>query len=247
MPREHYSYTVYADPATARSFDERRFGGPIGQLIAEEQARVLCEFAGEVAGRSILDVGTGTGRAALLMAKLGAQVTGVDASEPMLAVARRRAEEEHLDVTLVTGDAHALAFADRAFDTVISLRMLMHASQWRRSLAELCRAADRLVIVDYPSAMSFAAMQAGTRRLTHALGAATEPYRVLSDGAVARALLQSGFRVRAAHRQFVLPIAAHKAIGSPRFSLWSRALSERTGLLGLFGTPVTVVAERCES
>ena len=28
--KDHYSYTVYADPATAKSFDKRRFGGPIG-------------------------------------------------------------------------------------------------------------------------------------------------------------------------------------------------------------------------
>ena len=63
--RDHYSYTVYADPVTAASFDERRFGGPIGQLIAVEQARVLAEFAGPIEGRSILDVGTGTGRAAI--------------------------------------------------------------------------------------------------------------------------------------------------------------------------------------
>src|SRR4051794_4264836 len=69
--RNHYSYTVYADPVTAASFDERRFGGPIGQLIAVEQARVLAEFAGPIEGRSILDVGTGTGRAAIVMARAG--------------------------------------------------------------------------------------------------------------------------------------------------------------------------------
>lgn len=244
--RDHYSYAVYADPTTAQSFDERRFGGPIGRLIAEEQARVLTEFAGDVRGRSILDVGTGTGRAAFLMARSGAQVTGVDASEQMLAIARRRAGDEHLDVRFLTGDAHALEFADRSFDVVLSLRMLMHASDWRGSLAELCRVAGRLVIIDYPSATSFAAVQAGVRRVTHALGAQTEPYRVLTDRGVTRALQASGFRVRSAHHQFFLPIALHKAIGSERFSLVSRTLSARTGLLRLFGTPVTLVAERCE-
>jgi 2-polyprenyl-3-methyl-5-hydroxy-6-metoxy-1,4-benzoquinol methylase len=246
MSREHYSYTVYADPATARSFDERRFGGPIGQLIAREQARVLDEFVGDARGRLVLDVGTGTGRAALQMAERGARVTGVDASESMLAVARHRAADTSLDVTFLAGDAHALAFADREFDVVISLRVLMHTPDWRQSLAELCRVSGRLVIFDYPAAVSFAALQSVARRVTHALGARTEPYRVLRHGIVADALRQHGFRVRATHRQFVLPIAAHKAIGAPRFSLASRALSERTGLLGLLGTPVTVAAERCE-
>ena len=93
--RDHYSYTVYADPATARTFDERRFGGPIGDLIANDQARVLDTFLAPAAGQSILDVGTGTGRAALLLARSGAHVTGVDASEEMLQIARQRAAQEH--------------------------------------------------------------------------------------------------------------------------------------------------------
>src|SRR5712691_1428532 len=96
--RDHYSYRVYAEPATAHAFDEQRFGGPIGQLVASDQARVIADFIGDVEGRTILDVGTGTGRAALQMARGGARVTAVDASEEMLAVARRRANDEHLSV-----------------------------------------------------------------------------------------------------------------------------------------------------
>ena len=164
----------------------------------------------------------------------------------MLAIARRRAKEEQLSVRFLTGDVHRLEFADRSFDVVISLRVLMHAADWRQSLAELCRVADRLVIIDYPSVRSVASLQAIARRLTHALGARTEPYRVLSDAAIARELSTSQFRVRSVHRQFVLPIAAHKAIGWRRFTIWSRKVSDRLGLLRLFGTPVTLVAERCK-
>jgi 2-polyprenyl-3-methyl-5-hydroxy-6-metoxy-1,4-benzoquinol methylase len=243
---DHYSYTVYADPATAATFDRRRFGGPIGQLIAGEQGQVLANFVGPVKDREILDVGTGTGRAALLLARGGARVTAVDRSEQMLAIAQRHAEEEHLAVRFLTGDVHRLEFGDRAFDVVISLRVLMHAADWRQSVAELCRVADRLVIIDYPSTTSVAIFQAIARRVTYALGARTEPYRVLSDTAIARELAKSQFRVRSVHRQFVLPIALHKAIGSRRFTMLSKKCSDRLGLLRLFGTPVTLAAERCE-
>lgn len=244
---DHYSYRVYADPATARSFDERRFGGPIGHLVAEAQAKALADFIGPPRGRSILDVGTGTGRAAILLAREGADVTAIDASEEMLAIARTRAAGEHLPVRFLIGDAHRLEFASRAFDVVISLRVLMHTPDWRTCLGELCRVADGRVIVDYPSASSFALLEAAARRVTHALGAKTEPYRVLRGRAVARELRKSGFEIRAVHRQFVLPIALHKAIGWPRFSLESRELSRQLGLLHLFGSPVTLVAERCAS
>lgn len=244
--RGHYSYAVYADPETARSFDDRRFGGPIGDLVAASQAAVLANMVGRIAGRPILDVGTGTGRAALLLARGGAQVTGVDASEQMLAVARERARTEGLNITFAVGDAHALDFPDRAFDVAVSLRVLMHSPQWRHSLAELCRVAGRLVIFDYPSSRSIALVQSLGRRVAHQLGAKTEPYRVFSDQEIAKALDACGFRVRSVHRQFVLPIALHKAIGSRKFTTRVEAVLDSAGLLEIFGSPVTLVAERCE-
>jgi ubiquinone/menaquinone biosynthesis C-methylase UbiE len=245
--RDHYSYTTYADPETARTFDERRFGGPIGDLVASTQARVLANLIGTIRNRPILDVGTGTGRAALLLARGGGLVTGVDASAEMLAIARQRAAVEALPIRFLTGDAHALEFLDRSFDVVLSLRVIMHTPQWRRCIAEFCRVANRLVIVDYPSARSAAALESATRRIAHKLGMRTEPYRVFTHSAIEEAFSRHGFRIRSMHRQFVLPIALHKAIGSRRFTMASEGILDRAGLLGVFGSPVTLVAERCAS
>ncbi len=242
--RNHYSYTVYADPATARTFDERRFGGPIGDLIASQQAEVLVRFAGDIDGQAMLDVGTGTGRAALVFARHGARVTGVDTSEPMLAVARQRAAQAGADVRFLPGDVHELPFPARSFDVAVSLRVLMHTPRWRRSLSELCRVAGRAVIVDYPSARSVALFQSLGRKALHTLGARTEPYRVFTDAEIAQAFASHGFRIRSVHRQFVLPIAAHKALGSRRVTERSERFFERLGLLDLFGSPVTALAER---
>lgn len=242
---DHYSYTVYADPATARTFDDRRFGGPIGELVASMQARALTNMVGRIAERPILDVGTGTGRAALLFARGGAYVTGVDASEQMLAIARQRAETEGVSVKFLPGDAHELDFPDRAFDVSISLRVLMHTPSWRRCVAELCRVSERLVIIDYPSATSVAFFESMARRLTHAAGSRTEPYQVFTAKTIADAFDRCGFTVRSVHRQFVLPIAFHKLIGSQRFTLWIEGLLDRVHLREVFGSPVTLVAERC--
>jgi ubiquinone/menaquinone biosynthesis C-methylase UbiE len=244
---DHYSYSAYADPVVARTFDDRRFGGPIGELIARTQARVLANMAGRIRDREMLDVGTGTGRAAFVLALGGAHVTAVDASEEMLAVARQRAADQLLKIKFLRGDAHALDFADRSFDAVVSFRMLMHTPQWKRCVAELCRVAERLVIVDYPSATSVALFESLARRGAHAAGAKTEPYRVFTRGTIAEAFDRNGFRIRSVHRQFVLPIAFHKAIRSRRFTLWSENVLDHAGLLKPFGSPVTLVAERCVS
>ena len=243
----HYSYELYADPAMANGFDAARFGGPIGALLAETQARILTEFAAATPATTVLDVGTGTGRAALTLAAAGARVTGVDASDEMLRVARERAAVRRLDVVFADGDAHALPFEDRSYDVVVSLRMLMHTPDWRRCVGELCRVARRTVILDYPALGSAASLQAAARRVALRVGRRVEAYRVFSERSVARELAAHGFAVRRVHRQFVLPIALHKRLGS-------RALTERierrlasVGLLRLLGSPVTVLAERCGS
>jgi ubiquinone/menaquinone biosynthesis C-methylase UbiE len=242
--QDHYSYTFYADPGNASRFDQSRFGGPIGDLVATEQAAVLTRFAGVTAGHAILDVGTGTGRAALLLAQSGGIVTGVDASEQMLAIARQRASETGTAATFIQRDAHDLQFADREFDTAVCLRVLMHTPRWQQCVGELCRVSQRRVILDYPSASSAARLQSWVRRLTHRFGASNEPYRVFSDREVAAALRSGGFRIVSVHKHFVLPIALHKAIGSARFTQSIEAALRRLGLTPLFGSPVTLLAER---
>ena len=241
----HYSYAVYADPAMAERFDAMRFSGPIGRLIAETQERRIAAFLAPLTGRRVLDVGTGTGRAAIALALAGARVTGVDASAEMLAVAERRARDAGAGtVTFARGDAHRLEFADRSFDAVVCLRVLMHTPDWRASLAELCRVAASRVVFDYPSMYSAAALQAMARRVTHRFDSSVEAYRVFAPATVRHALAASGFRIIEEHRQFVLPIALHKRVNSEAWTRRVEGAMEKIGLMGLLGSPVTVVAER---
>lgn len=243
--QSHYSYSHYASADVAEGFDALRFSGDIGRLLLETQEAILRDALEPGPGRSIADVGTGTGRAALALARTGAEVIGIDASNEMLAVARRRAGELHADnIRFERGDAHALPLADRSVDAAVCLRVLMHTPDWRRCLGELCRVSRARVVFDFPAALSAAAVQAGARRVAHAAGLKTEPYRVMRAGAVRAELARHGWRVRREHRQFVLPIAVHKKIGSLGFTRGVEGALASAGLLRAFGSPVTIVAER---
>jgi ubiquinone/menaquinone biosynthesis C-methylase UbiE len=231
----------------AERFDAMRFSGPIGRLIAETQEQQVAAFLAPLEGRRVLDVGTGTGRAAIALARRGALVTGVDASAEMLQVAERRARDAGVAVTFARGDAHRLEFADRSFDAVVCLRVLMHTPDWRASLHELCRVAGDRVVFDYPSRSSAAALQSVARRVVHVVKPSVEAYRVFSPGAIARALKGEGFAIGGEHRQFVLPIALHKRVNSEAWTRRVEAAMERAGLTRRLGSPVTVLAERCGS
>ena len=109
------------------------------------------------------------------------------------------------------------------------------------------RVSDRLVIIDYPSATSFAAIESWLRRAAGSVGIRTESYRVFGRATIAAALDTNGYRIRSMHRQFVLPIAFHKLIGSLRVTRGLEGALASIGLLRLVGSPVTIAAERCAS
>ena len=91
-------------------------------------------------------------------------------------------------------------------------------------------------------------LQSVTRRVAHAAGARIEAYRVFTDASVrSGAEDQRVRRSPGMHRQFVLPIAFHKRINSESATRRIESAMSRVGLNGLFGSPVTLVAERCAS
>jgi ubiquinone/menaquinone biosynthesis C-methylase UbiE len=242
--REHYSYAHYANQQVAEGFDALRFSGDVGRFLLEEQAALLTSALQPGPGRHIADVGTGTGRAAIGLARQGARVVGLDASAEMLGVARTRANEAGLTIPFAVADGHALPLPDGSVDAAVCLRVLMHAIDWRRCLSELCRVSRSRVVVDFPAAASFAAIESLVRRGRRSLGHRVEAYRVIAERDVERAFEANGFRVVDIRRQFVLPIAIHKKMGSFDTTRNLERLLASAGLLRLFGSPVTMVAER---
>jgi ubiquinone/menaquinone biosynthesis C-methylase UbiE len=242
--RDHYSYRHYADEDVAAGFDALRFGGPIGGYLARVQAAILREALQPLPGRRDLDVGTATGRAAVQLAGDGAAVVGADFSGEMLGVARRRARDAGHSLGLVRADAHHLPFADRSVDAAVSLRVLMHAIDWRQCVGELCRVSRWRVVVDFPAAASFAALESGARRAAQRMGRRVEAYRVVRESEVRAAFAASGFRVVMVRRQFVLPINLHKTLNHLATTRAVEGGLAAVGLLRVFGSPVTMVAER---
>ena len=69
---------------------------------------------------SLLELGCGTGKHALLLAEKGYRVTGIDQSEEMLEKARLRAENVNSSVRFMRGDVRSIR-VDETFDAAISL------------------------------------------------------------------------------------------------------------------------------
>ena len=238
--REHYSYRrMHPGGRRARRQAIRR---PIGHA-APGAGVGFSSFSGRSSQRFLI-----AARPRSCGNRAGARAIrpGVDESAK-LRVARRRATESGLSIGFLEGDAHALAFADRSFDAVVCLRLLMHVPNWRLCLEEICRVADRRLVFDYPALASAASAEAAWRRVALRAGRKVEAYRVFSRRAVARELNRHDFRIVGIHKQFVLPIAVHKSIGSSTFTKTIEGALSSIGILKVAGSPVTVSAERCGS
>jgi SAM-dependent methyltransferase len=110
------------------------YAGSFAGLCAYPVPRLL-DAAGVRRGVRLLDVGTGTGTAAVAACARGARVTAVDAEPGMVAFAARAAPAAGVLLAALPG----LSFADGEFDAVVGNFVLNHVGRPRVALAELRR------------------------------------------------------------------------------------------------------------
>ena len=104
---------------------------------------------------AILDIATGTGDLAIALARAaeGATVTGVDLSEGMIEVGRRKVAEAGLSdrVKLSPADALALPFADNSFDVItvaFGVRNFEHLAEGYAEMLRVLRPGGRLCVLE---------------------------------------------------------------------------------------------------
>ena len=91
--------------------------------------RILRHFSvSSLAGLSILDIGCGGGLICEPVARLGAQVTGIDASEKNIKVASLHAQKNGLAIDYRCTTAEALQANGAQFDVVLSLEIVEHVA-----------------------------------------------------------------------------------------------------------------------
>ncbi|WP_440533660.1 class I SAM-dependent methyltransferase [Variovorax sp. YR566] len=144
------------DDTTPQAGDEqaRLWNGSAGRAWVDTQATLdrlfqpfedlLVEAASTRPGSRVLDVGCGTGSTTLAFARLhGAEggCVGIDISEPMIAVARSRAEREGSPASFICANAQTHAFEPASFDSIMSRFGVMFFDDPVRAFANLRTAA----------------------------------------------------------------------------------------------------------
>jgi SAM-dependent methyltransferase len=96
-------------------------------------------------GYTVLDVGSGTGRYAIPLARSGCRVTALDQSPEMLRIARRKAEQANVDIDFI--ETSWPSRLPEHFDVVLAAWSMYHQRDITTALSALIACADRRVIV----------------------------------------------------------------------------------------------------
>lgn len=111
----------------------------LGNEMGEKWLREINVHLPERKSLTILDVGTGTGFFAVLLAQQGHRVEGIDLTPAMLEEARNLSAQRNLDITFREMDAQNLSYGDESFDVVISRNLTWTLPDPERAYAEWFR------------------------------------------------------------------------------------------------------------
>jgi 2-polyprenyl-3-methyl-5-hydroxy-6-metoxy-1,4-benzoquinol methylase len=87
----------------------------------------------------VLDVGCNAGTQCAVWAELGHRALGLDINEPLLDLARERANAKGYSIDFQLGSATALPWPDQSMDVCIALELLEHVADWQGCLREFKR------------------------------------------------------------------------------------------------------------
>lgn len=113
---------------------------------------LVLSYLKNVKGKKILDAGCGAGRECEILAKKGAKVFGIDVSEFMLKIAKKRCKE--LGVKFFQRDMEKTGFSDESFDFVLAILSVQYKRNIKKVFNEFCRILKNrgkvLIVIPHP-------------------------------------------------------------------------------------------------
>lgn len=112
---------------------------PLGAFVDLLETSAAFKLFSPARDLHILDAGCGTGNFSIKLCKMGCKVTGIDISEDMLAIARRKVSQYGLNATFHKMDIYHLDFPDNYFDGIYSMAAFEFVHQPQEAYKELYR------------------------------------------------------------------------------------------------------------
>ena len=141
-------------------YDEKRWKSRSGDFNNATQQRIVGELTQSWTSSRILEVGPGTARFTIPLARKNNRITLVDISDRMLEVARAKLVEERLEQSIereICGSIYELPFPDEEFDFALSLNVFSHLERAEVAIGEIARVLKPggELLINYPNLYSY--------------------------------------------------------------------------------------------
>jgi SAM-dependent methyltransferase len=210
----------------------------LGRVVEAMELELVLAAAGPLAGKCVLDLGSGDGTYALAAARAGAaSVVAVDRSASMIAAGRLRAQQAGLTLDWRVAEVPPLPLARDSIDVALAVTVLCVATRPDALLAELARVVvpGGVIVIGELGACSVWALQ---RRVRGWLG----------DSLWQRARFWTPTRLRAqVERVGLVPervVGGLRMPPSERLAWLMPAVDRRTSWLGTIGAAFVLVRAR---
>jgi len=139
----------------ASSYDESRFSSGLGRHLDYMHKKIVGRLLNSN-GKTVLDVGVGTGRFATWLAEKGFEVVGVDISKEMLKKVKGKGQTLSKNMHLLLGDVNFLPFKKEVFDSCICINVINHIPEIDGFLKEVKYVIDPsgVFILNFPNIQS---------------------------------------------------------------------------------------------
>jgi 2-polyprenyl-3-methyl-5-hydroxy-6-metoxy-1,4-benzoquinol methylase len=157
----------------AEKYQKRKAGKHQAEMALIRRALPLLKDV-----RTVLDAPCGVGRATVMLAREGYEVTGIDLGEGALELTKKAVAEAKVQATVEMQDLVKLGYADRQFDAVLCFRLIHHLPTPKHRdeiISELCRVASEYVLISYLSPWS---LTSARRKVKAKLGIRQTPQHV---------------------------------------------------------------------
>src|SRR5260221_4577090 len=167
---------------------------------------------GPVAGKRVLEVGAGSGRDSVALARDGAMAIVLDYSPASLRLVREQAGTQGLTIHLVHADALAMPFRDGSIDVVFHQGLLEHFRDPRPLLAEnarITRGGGR-VVVDVPQTFHLYTLM---KQVMIVLGVWFAGWETqFTPAGLERRVREAGLTVRRSYGEWMVPGLAYRVL-----------------------------------
>lgn len=113
----------------AETYDTARFCSDLGRRSDYMHKKIVAGLI-DSSGKTLLEIGVGTGRFGTWLAKENFKVIGIDISRRMLKKAKEKARLLGVDLDLVLANVHNIPFRSAIFDNCICINVIDHFSDY---------------------------------------------------------------------------------------------------------------------